>query len=400
MIPKKDKTIRFITDFRELNKCIKQKLYPLPKIQDLLLGMEGFRYATSLDLNMGYYHIELTPGLSALCTIVLPWGKYEYVKLPMGLCNSPDIFQEKMNELFADLEVVKAYIDDLLIITKGSWQDHLDKLEIVLARLQEAGLKVNMGKSFFGQKELEYLGYWITRKGIMPLPNKVAAIHEIEPPKTKKQLRRFIGIINFYRYMWKGQAEKLSPLTSLTSKNAIWKWTEVEQQAFEAVKTAVAKNTLLVYPDFNEKFEIHTDASKYQLGAVISQKGHPIAFFSKKLNKAQMNYTTTEKELLAIVETLKEFRNILLGQRIVVYTDHKNLTYKNFNTERVVCWRMVIEDFGPEIIYIKGNDNVVADAMSRLDTTAKEVNILEKCLDLHIVAKGMARLDKKSTGCL
>mgnify|MGYP003325821061 FL=1 len=108
---------------------------------------------------MGYYHSELTPGLSALCTIVLPWGKYEYVKLPMGLCNSPDIFQEKMNELFADLEVVKAYIDDLLIITKGSWQDHLDKLEIVLARLREAGLKVNMGKSFFGQKELEYLGY-------------------------------------------------------------------------------------------------------------------------------------------------------------------------------------------------------------------------------------------------
>ena len=239
-----------------------------------------------------------------------------------------------------------------------------------------------------------------SREGIMPLPNKVAAIHEIEPPKTKKQLRRFIGIINFYRYMWKGRAEKLSPLTVLTSKKAKWKWIEVEQQAFEAVKTAVAKNTLLVYPDFNEKFEIHTDASKHQLGAVISQKGHPIAFFSKKLNKAQMNYTTTEKELLAIVETLKEFRNILLGQRIVVYTDHKNLTYKNFNTERVVCWRMVIEDFGPEIIYIKGNDNVVADAMSRLDTTAKEVNILEKYLELHIVAKGLARLDKKLTGCL
>jgi hypothetical protein len=106
-----------------------------------------------------------------------------------------------------------------------------------------------------------------------------------------------------------------------------------------------------------------------------------------------MNYITTEKELLAIVETLKEFRNILLGQRIVVYTDHKNLTYKNFNTERVVCWRMVIEDFGPEIIYIKGNDNVVIDAMSRLDTTAKEVNILEQYLDFHIVAKGLARLD-------
>eukprot|EP00957_Ditylum_brightwellii_P053844 4079245-Ditylum_brightwellii.AAC.1 len=117
--------------------------------------------------------------------------------------------------------------------------------------------------------------------------------------------------------MWKGRAEKLSPLTVLTSKKAKWEWTEVEQQAFEAAKTAVAKNTLLVHPYFNEKFEIHTDTSKHQMGAVISQKGHPTAFFSKKLNKAQMYYTTTEKELLAIVKTLKEFRNILLRQRII-----------------------------------------------------------------------------------
>eukprot|EP00957_Ditylum_brightwellii_P005528 423548-Ditylum_brightwellii.AAC.1 len=141
-------------------------------------------------------------------------------------------------------------------------------------------------------------------------------------------------------HMCKGRAEKLALLTVLTSKKAKWKWTEVAQEAFEAVKSAIAKNTLLVYPDFSENFESHTDASKHQLGAVICQKGHPIAFFSKKLNKAQMNYTTTEKELLAIVETLKEFRDTLLGQRIAVYTDYKNLTYKNFNTERVVCWRM------------------------------------------------------------
>lgn len=178
--------------------------------------------------------------------------------------------------------------------------------------------------------------------------------------------------------MWKGRAEKLAPLNMLTSKKAKWKWTEVEQQSFESIKAAVVNNTLLVYPDFNEKFEIHTDASKHQQGVVISQKGHLIFFVSKKPNKAQMNYTTTEKELLAIVEALKEFRNILLGQTIVVYTDHKHLTFKNFNTQRLVHWRMVIEDLGPELIYIKGNDNVVADAMSRLDTTATELNILEK----------------------
>ena len=123
------------------------------------------------------------------------------------------------------------------------------------------------------------------------------------------------------------------------------------------------------YPDFNAPFEIHTDASKLQLGAVISQKGKPIAFYSRKMNSVQQNYTTTEKELLSIVETLKEFRNILLGHQITVYTDHKNLTYKIFNTERVMRWRLIIEEFGPELKYIKGENNVVADALSRLENS-------------------------------
>ena len=115
---------------------------------------------------MGYYHIELSPGSKKLCTIVLPWGKYEYQRLPVGSCNSPDIFQEKMNTLMGDLEYVRAYIDDLLILTKGSFMDHLQKLSEVLSRLQQEGLKVNAKKSFFAHSQLEYLGYWITRTGI------------------------------------------------------------------------------------------------------------------------------------------------------------------------------------------------------------------------------------------
>jgi len=141
-IPKKDQTIRFINDFRELNKRIKRIPYPLPKIQDMLLKLEGFKYATPLDLNMGYYHIRLDNFSKSLCTLILPWGKYEMQVLPMGLSNSPDIFQEKMNELLHDLEFVRAYIDDLLIVTNETFQDHLDKLDRVLTRLSRAGLKI------------------------------------------------------------------------------------------------------------------------------------------------------------------------------------------------------------------------------------------------------------------
>ena len=149
IIPKKDGSVRFISDFRELNKRIKRKPYPIPKIQDLMLKLEGFMYATSLDLNMGYYHIELNPDSKKYCTIVLPFGKFEYQRLPMGLSNSPDIFQEKMSQLMEDLEFVRAYIDDLLITSSSTFEDHLEKLELVLQRLRQAGLKVNANKSFF-----------------------------------------------------------------------------------------------------------------------------------------------------------------------------------------------------------------------------------------------------------
>jgi hypothetical protein len=147
IIPKKDHTVRFISDFRELNKRIKRKPFPLPKIQDLLLKLEGFQYASSLDLNMGYYHIELSPLSKQLCTIILPWGKYEYQRLPMGLCNSPDIFQEKMSSLMYGLDFVCTYIDDLLCISTGDWDDHLQKLELVFQRLKHANLKVNAKKN-------------------------------------------------------------------------------------------------------------------------------------------------------------------------------------------------------------------------------------------------------------
>jgi RNase H-like domain found in reverse transcriptase/Reverse transcriptase (RNA-dependent DNA polymerase) len=367
IIPKKDGSVRFISDFRKLNKWIKRKPYRIPKIQDMLLKLEGFQWATRLDLNRGYYHIELSQFSKQLCTIVLPWGKYEYQRLPMGLCNSPDIFQEKMGTLMQDLEYVRAYIDDLLIITKGTFEDHITSLEEVFNRLRQAGLKVNAKKSFFMKSKLEYVGYWISKQGVSPTTKKVNAIANIATPTNKKEFRHFIGMVNYYRDMWIRQSHILAPLAALTSKTAKWQWGEEEQKAFDTMKRVISKETLLAYPDFDKPFVIHTDASHTQLGAVISQDNKPIAFYSRKLKPEQTRYTTTERELLSIVETLKEFRSILLGQRIEIHTDHKNLTCKNFNTERVMRWRLLLEEYGPELIYIKGENNIVANALSRLE---------------------------------
>jgi hypothetical protein len=174
--------------------------------------------------------------------------------------------------------------------------------------------------------------------------------------------------------MWSQRLHLLAPLSSLTSAIAKWDWATECQNTFVDMKRLIAKETLLAYPNFKKPFEIHTDASKVQLGACISQEGRPVAFCSRKLNPAQTRYTTTEQELLSIVETLKKFRNILLGQQIVVHTDHANLTYKHFNSDRVMRWRLFIEEYSPDLQYIKGENNDVADALSHLPLSSSTLS--------------------------
>jgi hypothetical protein len=350
-----------------LNAQLKQKPFPLPKILDLLQKLSGFKYATAIDLSMGYYHIPLDEHSQKLCTTILPWGKYQYKRLPMGIVNSPDIFQSIMMEVVGDLDFARAYIDDILIISNGTFEDHMAKLDQVLARLEQAGFRANVRKCFFGEQEIEYLGYWLTRQGIQPQPKKVEAILRISPPKTKRQLRRFIGMVNFYRDMWKRRSHILAPLTSMVSKDVPFKWGSEQQEAFDEMKRVMSQETLLTFPDFNKTFHVYTDASDYQLGAVIMQDNNPIAFYSRKMNAAQRRYTTGEQELLSIVETLKEFRNILLGQKLVVHTDHMNIVYGNLSNDRIARWRLLLEEFGAEFVHVKGKDNVVADALSRMD---------------------------------
>jgi hypothetical protein len=180
--------------------------------------MEGFSYATALDLNMGYYTIRLDREASEICTLIFPWGKYSYKRLPMGFGGSADIFQAQMMDLMASLEYVCAYIDDLLIITRGTLDDHIEKIKLVLARLRDAGLKVNAAKSFFCTHEIEYLGYILTREGIKSQNKKVQAILALNPPNSVKELWHFLGMVQYYRDMWLKRSEMLAPLSDLVAE--------------------------------------------------------------------------------------------------------------------------------------------------------------------------------------
>ena len=224
-------------------------------------------------------------------------------------------------------------------------------------------------------QELECLVYWLTPKGIRPMAKKVEAIKNLQAPKTVKQVRSFLGMVNYYKDMWKHRSHLLAPLTDLTAnadgkpskKRGPIEWEKVHQEAFDKIKQAITNDVMLSFPDFNKPFEIHTDASDFQL--VIMQEWKPIAFYSRKLNSAQRNYTTGEQEMLSIVETLRAYRNILLGHEIVIYTDHKNLVNDRTRHEssRIQRWIWLIEEFGPKFRYLPGAENPVADALSRLD---------------------------------
>jgi RNase H-like domain found in reverse transcriptase/Reverse transcriptase (RNA-dependent DNA polymerase) len=257
---------------------------------------------------MQYYTFELDDSSKELCTICMPFGNYRYNRLPMGICQSPDIAQEAMEDLLRQFEEVDVYIDDIGIFS-NTWSDHIASLAKILGLLERNNFTLNPLKCEWGVKETDWLGYWLTPTGLKLWKRKIQAILALKRPKTVKQLRSFIGTVTFYRDMFPKRSHILSPLTALVGGKGPLKWTPECQQAFVRIKAVMAQDAFLRYPDHNKPFHIYCDASDLQLGAVIMQDDAPVAFYSCKLNSAQKNYTVGEKEILSL---LKPSKNIAL----------------------------------------------------------------------------------------
>ncbi|KAG7345279.1 reverse transcriptase RNA-dependent DNA polymerase [Nitzschia inconspicua] len=378
---KSDGSIRTVDDLRQLNKVIKRVHYTLPKIRDIFERRKGYRFLTKLDISMQYYCFHLDEQSSWYCVIVTPFGKFRRLVLPMGLANSPDWAQATMEEVLQDvLQDIEIYIDDIAIFSKN-WEDHIQLVSKVLRLLQDNGFTVKPEKCEWAVQETNFLGFWFTPDGLKQWHKKIEAIQKLAKPKTLKQLRAFVGVVNFYKLFYHRRAHIMGPLTNLNGldkyegqRNFSKYWTQDHDKAFEDTKRMVAKEVLLSYPDPNKPFTIETDASDTQIGAVILQDNKPVAFHSRKLTGAQSRYPIPDKEALAIVEVLTVFRSMLLGAKLHIKTDHMNLTRDDIKSQRLLNWRLLIEEYAPTITYVSGEENVGADFLSRypLQSSAEE----------------------------
>ncbi len=307
LVPKPDKSWRFCIDYRKLNQHTKSDKYPLPNIDDCLSRMKGAKYFAKLDLAAGYWQIPMHEADIEKTAFVTPLGLYEFLVMPFGLKTAPATFQRMMDRLLGDLRQVMIYLDDVLIYAE-SITSLMDIMEEVFKRLNDANLKLRAKKCFIGMRKINYLGFTVGEHGIEADPDKVEVTRKMDPPRTVREVRRFIGMVSYYRNFIYQFAKVASPITALTKKENKFTWTKECQEAFDSLKKALCEAPVLAHPDPNTTYSIFTDASDVGLGAVLSQNGQPIWFASRVLTPAERKYDTREKECLAIIFGLDKYK--------------------------------------------------------------------------------------------
>lgn len=376
LIPKKSGEWRFTEDFRGVNKVSRAVAYGIPFAQETLDQLRDAIFIGKLDLESGYHQVPLEESSIPLTAFsILGRGHYEWLVTPFGLSGAPAHFQDMMENVLAKLirtGRVFVFLDDIIVMGK-TFEEYTDLLKQVLDCLKEHNLKLNWKKCEFLCEYTEYLGFIVGQNTIQVAPSKIESVVNFPRPKTIKQLRGFLALLNFLRRFIPNLSDKTAPLNEMLKKDAKFLWTEERNTAFLSLKQCLVEPPVLSVPNFDLPFEIRTDASDYALGAVLLQhdgEGYRIlAYHSRLFTPAERNYTTTEKECLAVISAAERWRGYIMGTEVVVKTDHSALTWlRNIKnpTGRLARWATRLSVFDKmKIVHLSGQKNLVADCLSR-----------------------------------
>lgn len=407
---KHDGGLRFCVDYRKLNAITKKNQYPLPLIDETLERLSRAKFFTKLDIRQAFHKIRVHPDSEDLTTFRTRYGSYKYKVVPFGLTNGPATFQRYINDTFLDYldDFLTAYLDDLLIYSDNEL-DHGIHVNKVLTRLRKAGLQVDITKCEFHVQKTKYLGFIVGTDGIEVDPEKISVVRNWKTPTTVRGIQSFLGFCNFYRRFMQNYSRIARPLSRLTSKNVPFIFDHTCEKSFKELKARLLSAPVLVHYRPDRSTRLETDSSDGVVAAVLMQlcekdnQWHPVAFFSKTMASAECNYGIHDKEMLAIIRALQEYRAELEGlqrkERFDIYTDHRALEYfmttKALNS-RQANWAEYLSRFHFTIRYRPGKNNTLADALSRQEDVVHQQNEVKKafrkqillpqeCLDTRIV---------------
>ena len=398
MVRKKDGSLRFCVDFRQLNAATVKDAHPLPRIDDILDALHGAKWFSTLDLKSGYWQVPITEQDKEKTAFRTSSGQlFEFNQVPFGLCNAPATFSRLMDRVLAGLhwETCLFYLDDIIVFS-STWEEHLARLREVFERLRHAKLKLGAAKCTFAAKEVSYLGHRVTEEGLLPDPSLLAAIRDIPPPTTATEVRSFLGLAGYYRRYVKGFAAIAAPLFALTRKEALFHWSKDCQAAFDQLKTRLTTSPITAFPDFSQAFRLYTDASTAGLGAILAQvregKERIICCASRALNKAEKSYPATKLECLAIVWAVAKFRPYLMAMPFEVFTDHYALQWlKTMRTGSALLhrWSAALEEYDFTVRHRPGKIQTHVDGLSRLPVDPAPTE--DTLLHIEVQNEGEAR---------
>uniref|UniRef100_A0A914DMF0 RNA-directed DNA polymerase n=1 Tax=Acrobeloides nanus TaxID=290746 RepID=A0A914DMF0_9BILA len=373
-VVKKNGELRVCIDFRKLNSVTIPSRYPLPRLEVVIEKLSGCHYFSSLDMAQGFFQIPITEDAKEKCGLITEDKVYRMNVLPFGLVNSSCIFSRVMNKVLEGIKGSMSYVDDVICFSKSEDpREHLKILRKVFERLRQFNIKAKPQKCEFLRKSVTFLGHRVNKEGYTMAESNLKAIKVFPQPKDQKQLKRFLGMCNFYRKFVECFSIISSPLNWLLKKDIPYIWTEVQENAFQNLKDRLVSEPILAYPDYSQDFHVTTDASKLGMGAVLTQiingQTKTIGYFSKPFSDSERNWAAVKQEAVAIVEALKFFKPIIYGAKIHVHSDHRPLVWlmkkENLNST-LTRYAVDLMQFDVDIEYLPGAQNHIADALSRI----------------------------------